>query len=121
MSFHAEDVPSWALIPQLVAGSGFTAACLISLLETQAYWFKPSYGVIGWHANGFNVVGGIFFLLTAVLPTVECEGYKKHSGGTFLFGESEALGLLNEWLTDNCTRISRVSDRQPVAVVRGAG
>ncbi|KAF2665767.1 hypothetical protein BT63DRAFT_405830 [Microthyrium microscopicum] len=51
----------WA--PQIIGGSGFIISGLLFMLETQDKWYKPAFGVLGWHIGFWNCVGGIGFTM----------------------------------------------------------
>ena len=70
------DGAYWA--PQVIGGTGFIVSGSVSstfscastvlmplrtlfMLETQEKWYKPAFGVLGWHIGAWNLVGGIGF------------------------------------------------------------
>lgn len=89
------EVAPWIRFPQLVAALGFVASCVLSMIETQPNWWQPSMGVVGWHANAFNVVGSVGFMLTAVFGYVERRaGWAEYQYGcAFLWGECSSFSL----------------------------
>jgi len=49
--------------PQVIGGTGFILSGLLFMLETQARWYKPALGTLGWWIGAWNLVGGIGFTL----------------------------------------------------------
>ncbi|GAB7366034.1 hypothetical protein MBLNU230_g7603t1 [Neophaeotheca triangularis] len=101
------EVAQWIRIPQVIAAAGFTAASLIATVETQRDWWRPSLGVLGWHANVFNAIGSVGFLLTAVF------GYMGQSWAQFQFGSSFLWGSL-AFLIGSLLQWYEALDKYPV-------
>ncbi|KAI9717192.1 MAG: hypothetical protein M1828_007385 [Chrysothrix sp. TS-e1954] len=74
--------------PQVVGGCGFIISGTLFMVETQAKWWKPAFGVLGWHIGAWNLVGGIGFTLSAIF------GYWYQAGQSW--GGYEA-GLSTFW------------------------
>ena len=53
--------------PQIVGGSGFIISSALFMLETQQVWFKPAFGILGWHIGFWNLVGAFGFTLCGAL------------------------------------------------------
>lgn len=51
----------WA--PQVIGGTGFIISGTLFMIETQEKWWKPNFGVLGWHIGFWNLVGGVGFTL----------------------------------------------------------
>ena len=49
--------------PQVIGGVGFVMSGFLFMLETQAAWWKPAWGTLGWHIGLWNLVGGVGFTL----------------------------------------------------------
>lgn len=50
-------------VPQVIGGSGFIISGTLFMIETQEKWWKPNFGVLGWHIGFWNLVGGVGFTL----------------------------------------------------------
>ncbi|KAF1813037.1 hypothetical protein P152DRAFT_366880, partial [Eremomyces bilateralis CBS 781.70] len=61
MSPGLEDGIYWT--PQVVGGTGFIISGTLFMLETQKKWWKPAFGVLGWHIGFWNLIGGIGFTI----------------------------------------------------------
>ena len=48
-------------VPQIVGGSGFIISGTLFMIETQEIWWKPAFGVLGWHIGFWNLVGAFGF------------------------------------------------------------
>lgn len=64
--------PQWRLnaaywIPQVIGGSGFIVSSTLYMLETQQRWWKPAFGVLGWHVSFWNLIGAYGFTLCGAL------------------------------------------------------
>ncbi|CAK3918443.1 Hypothetical predicted protein [Lecanosticta acicola] len=62
MSASLTDALFWT--PQLVGAAGFIASSLLFMLETQARWWRPAVGTLGWHVGMWNLVGSVGFALS---------------------------------------------------------
>jgi hypothetical protein len=49
----------------LIGGIFFVVASAGYMLETQTKWWKPAFGVIGWHIGLWNVIGSVGWTLSA--------------------------------------------------------
>lgn len=49
----------------LVGGILFVVASALYMLETQTKWWKPAWGVIGWHIGLWNMIGSVGWTLSA--------------------------------------------------------
>lgn len=54
-------------VPQIVGGSGFIVSGTLYMLETQEKWYKPAFGILGWHIGFWNLIGAIGFTLSGAL------------------------------------------------------
>ncbi|KAI9755291.1 MAG: D-tyrosyl-tRNA(Tyr) deacylase [Chaenotheca gracillima] len=86
----------WA--PQVVGGCGFVISGTLFMLETQAAWYKPAWGTLGWHIGFWNLVGGIGFTLCGGLgfSTASGEVYEA-SLATFWGSWAFLLGSVLQW------------------------
>lgn len=53
--------------PQIVGGTGFIVSGTLYMLETQEKWYKPAFGVLGWHIAFWNLIGAFGFTLCGAL------------------------------------------------------
>lgn len=61
LSHGALDGIYW--VPQVLGGCGFIISGSLFMLETQKKWWKPAFGVLGWHIGMWNLIGGIGFTM----------------------------------------------------------
>lgn len=54
-------------VPQIVGGTGFIVSGILFMIETQEKWYKPAFGVLGWHIGFWNLVGALGFTLCGAL------------------------------------------------------
>ena len=54
-------------VPQIVGGTGFIVSGTLFMIETQPKWWKPAFGVLGWHIGFWNLIGAFGFTLCGAL------------------------------------------------------
>ncbi|KAM7195426.1 hypothetical protein V8F20_007485 [Naviculisporaceae sp. PSN 640] len=54
-------------LPQVIGGTGFIISAALFMLEVQDKWYKPAWGILGWHVGAWNLVGAIGFTLCGAL------------------------------------------------------
>jgi hypothetical protein len=73
-------------VPQVIGGSGFVVSGTLFMLETQVRWWKPAFGVLGWHIGLWNLIGGIGFTLCPIFGFYTSEAMVYQSGLATFWG-----------------------------------
>ena len=71
MILQTGTVERWIRFPQLVAGFGFASSAFISMNQFQAAWWRPAVCRVVWHANFWNFVGSVGFIVCAAYGLME--------------------------------------------------
>ncbi|KAJ5678636.1 hypothetical protein N7462_006880 [Penicillium macrosclerotiorum] len=86
-------------VPQIVGGTGFIISGLLFTLETQTKWYRPAFGVLGWHIGAWNLIGGIGFTLCGALgPATSASGVEYEAVlATFWGSWAFMIGSTIQW------------------------
>jgi hypothetical protein len=100
-------------VPQVIGGSGFVISGTLFMLETQERWWKPAFGVLGWHIGLWNLIGGVGFTLCPIFGFYTSEALVYQSAlatfwGSWAFLIGSAIQLY-ESLVKNPVIITRYS------------
>ena len=87
----------WA--PQIVGGTGFIISGMLFMLETQSKWYKPAFGVLGWHIGFWNIVGAFGFTLCGALGPAYGNSGAEYQASLATFWGSWAflIGSVIQW------------------------
>lgn len=87
----------WA--PQILGGTGFIISGILFMLETQARWYQPAFGVLGWHIGFWNLVGAFGFTLCGALGPAYGSSGAQYEASLVTFWGSWAflIGSLVQW------------------------
>ncbi|KAG9245063.1 hypothetical protein BJ878DRAFT_37983 [Calycina marina] len=93
----AQNGAFWA--PQVIGGSGFIISGILFTLETQEKWYKPAFGVLGWHIGMWNLIGGIGFTLCGALGFAATNSGAVYEGSLATFWGSWCflIGSVIQW------------------------
>lgn len=85
--------------PQIVGGTGFIVSGLLYMLETQEKWYKPAFGVLGWHIGFWNLIGAFGFTLPGALGPAYGNSGAQYEAGLSTFWASWAflIGSIIQW------------------------
>lgn len=85
--------------PQIVGGCGFIISGALFMLETQQVWFKPAFGVLGWHIGFWNLIGAFGFTLCGALGPVYANSGAEYEASLATFWGSWAflIGSAVQW------------------------
>jgi hypothetical protein len=100
-------------VPQVIGGSGFVISGTLFMLETQERWWKPAFGVLGWHIGLWNLIGGLGFTLCPIFGFYTSDAMVYQSAlatfwGSWAFLIGSAIQLY-ESLQKNPVQITRYS------------
>ncbi|MCJ1282609.1 hypothetical protein MMC26_001934 [Xylographa opegraphella] len=85
--------------PQVVGGMGFVVSGTLFMLETQKKWYRPAFGVLGWHIGFWNLIGAIGFTLCGALGPDYLNGGAQYQASLATFWASWAflIGSVIQW------------------------
>ena len=85
--------------PQIVGGSGFIISGTLYMLETQERWYKPAFGVLGWHIGFWNLIGALGFTLCGALGPAYASSGAQYEASLATFWGSWAflIGSVVQW------------------------
>ena len=86
-------------VPQIVGGSGFIISGTLFMLETQDFWYKPAFLVLGWHIGFWNLIGAIGFTLCGALGPAYGNSGAEYQASLATFWGSWAflIGSIIQW------------------------
>ena len=92
----AIDGAHWA--PQTAGCLGFVVASVLSMMETQPYWYAPAPAVLGWHIGLFKLVGSIGFTISSAFGFVSGQWAAYQSALASFWGSwAFLIGGLMQW------------------------
>lgn len=112
MSQGLIDGVYWA--PQIIGGTGFIISGLLFMIETQSVWWKPAFGVLGWHIGFWNLIGALGFTLCGALGPAYGNSGAAYEASLATFWGSWAflIGSTIQWYES--------LDKHPVETMKGA-
>jgi hypothetical protein len=86
-------------VPQIIGGTGFIVSSTLYMLETQDRWYRPAFGVMGWHIGFWNFVGAIGFTACGALgPAYGNYGAQEQASVATFYGSWAFLvGSVLQW------------------------
>ena len=86
-------------VPQIIGGTGFIVSGTLFMLETQAHWYTPAFGTLGWHIGFWNLVGACGFTLCGALGPAYGNSGAEYEASLATFWGSWAflIGSLIQW------------------------
>ena len=85
--------------PQIVGARGFIISGSLYMLETQKRWYRPAFGVLGWHIGFWNLIGAFGFTLCGALgPAYTSSGAQYEASlATFWGSWAFLIGSVVQW------------------------
>lgn len=85
--------------PQIVGGTGFIISGSLYMLETQETWYRPAFGVLGWHIGFWNLIGAFGFTLCGALGPAYGNSGAEYEASLATFWGSWAflIGSVIQW------------------------